>query len=42
VATLSTQLARDAAPAVDTYIAGVCLLITALGMWWWAERTLSW
>jgi anti-sigma factor RsiW len=42
VATLSTQLARDAAPAVDTYIAGVCLLITALAMWWWAERTLSW
>jgi anti-sigma factor RsiW len=41
VATLSTQLARDAAPAVDTYIAGVCLLLTALGMWWWAERTLS-
>jgi anti-sigma factor RsiW len=42
VATLSTQLARDAAPAIDTYIAGVCLLVTALGMWWWAERTLSW
>jgi anti-sigma factor RsiW len=42
VATLSTQLARDAAPSVSTYVAGVCLLITALGMWWWAERTLSW
>jgi anti-sigma factor RsiW len=42
VATLSTQLARDAAPAVNTYIGGVCLLITALAMWWWAERTLSW
>jgi len=36
---VSGQVARDAAPALNTYIAGACLLISALGMWWWAEKT---
>jgi anti-sigma factor RsiW len=34
------QVAREAVPTVSTYIAGVCLLISALGMWWWAEKRL--
>jgi anti-sigma factor RsiW len=41
VLALTAQVAEDAAPAINTYIAGVFLLITALAMWWWAERTLS-
>ena len=32
------QIARQIAPAIDTYIAAAGLLLTALGMWWWAER----
>lgn len=35
---MSTQMARQMAPSLDTYIAAAGLLITALGMWWWAER----
>jgi anti-sigma factor RsiW len=35
---VSTQLARQMAPAINTYIAAAGLLLTALGMWWWAER----
>lgn len=41
VAALTGQIARDAAPSVNTYVAGVFLLLSALGMWWWAERRLS-
>jgi anti-sigma factor RsiW len=40
-ASLTGQLAENAAPTLNTYVAGICLLISALGMWWWAERTLS-
>jgi anti-sigma factor RsiW len=39
--TLSGQLAEQMVPVVDTYIAAAGLLLTALGMWWWAERRVS-
>jgi len=35
------QFARQMVPVVDTYIAAAGLLLTALGMWWWAERRVS-
>ena len=41
VVSLGEQAAHEAAPTLDTYIAAAALLISALGMWWWAERTLS-
>lgn len=41
MSTVGTQVAHDAAPSVNTYIAAAGLLLSALGMWWWAERTLS-
>jgi hypothetical protein len=30
-----------AAPSVATYAGSIGLLISALAMWWWAERRLS-
>ncbi len=39
--TLSSQLGQRMLPVVDTYIAAAGLLLTALGMWWWAERRVS-
>ena len=39
--TLGSQLGRRMLPAVDTYVAAAGLLLTALGMWWWAERRVS-
>jgi anti-sigma factor RsiW len=38
---VSTEMLRTAAPTVNTYIAAAALLLSALGMWWWADRTLS-
>ena len=38
---VSGDVARQASPAVDTYVAAGCLLASALGMWWWAERRMS-
>jgi anti-sigma factor RsiW len=38
ITTVGSQVARDAAPSLNTYIAAACLLVSALGMWWWAER----
>lgn len=32
---------RNAAPQVATYVAAAGLLASALGMWWWAERRLT-
>lgn len=34
-------VAQDAAPSLNTYVAAAALLVSALGMWWWADRTLS-
>jgi anti-sigma factor RsiW len=31
---------QQAAPTLATYVAAACLLASALGMWWWAERRL--
>lgn len=41
LARVSGDVARQASPAVDTYVAAGCLLASALGMWWWAERRMS-
>lgn len=35
---MGAQIARQMAPALNTYIAAAGLLLTFLGMWWWAER----
>ena len=35
------HIAREAAPTVNTYVAAACLLVSAMGMWWWAERKMS-
>ena len=34
----SRQAASEALPALTTYIAAAALLMSALGMWWWADR----
>jgi anti-sigma factor RsiW len=41
MASVRGEVARQAAPSVNTYIAAGGLLASALGMWWWAERRLS-
>jgi anti-sigma factor RsiW len=41
LASLGQQFARTAGPTLNTYVAAVLLLLSALGMWWWAERNLS-
>lgn len=38
---MGSAVARNAAPSFNTYIAAAALLVSALGMWWWADRTLS-
>ncbi len=35
---MGSQIARQMAPAINTYIAAAGLLLSMLGMWWWAER----
>ena len=32
---------RNAAPTVSTYVAAAGLLLSALAMWWWADRTVE-
>ena len=39
--TVGGELAHSAGPTVNTYVAGSGLLLSALGMWWWAERFLA-
>jgi anti-sigma factor RsiW len=34
-------LARHVAPSVPLYAGATALLVTALGIWWWAERELT-
>jgi anti-sigma factor RsiW len=41
IASVRGEVARQAAPSVNTYIAAGGLLAAALGMWWWAERRRS-
>ncbi len=41
LAAVGGQAVAAAAPVLVTYIAAAGLLMTALGMWWWAERRLS-
>ena len=41
IARTAGQTAQQAAPTLLTYIAAVGLLMSTLGMWWWAERRLS-
>ncbi len=41
VASSLAEVAAQAAPAIRTYAAAVGVLMTALLMWWWAERSLS-
>jgi anti-sigma factor RsiW len=38
---VGSTAARTAAPSLNTYIAAAALLVSALGMWWWADRTIS-
>ena len=35
------SLARRVAPSVPLYAGATALLVTALGIWWWAERDLT-
>jgi hypothetical protein len=39
--TASIDLADQALPMLVTYVAAAVLLMSALGMWWWADRRLS-
>jgi len=34
-------VASVAVPTLNTYVAAAALLVSALGMWWWAEKTWS-
>ena len=34
-------LLQRAAPAAPTFLGALALLMTALGVWWWADRTLG-
>ena len=38
LAAVGGQALQTAAPMVLTYIAAAGLLMSALGMWWWADR----
>lgn len=41
IARTAGQTAQQAAPTLLTYVAAAGLLMSTLGMWWWAERRLS-
>ena len=38
---VSGRMFHEAQPVLLTYIAGAALLMSALAMWWWAERRLT-
>ncbi len=38
---LAGDFAKQVAPMVATYVAAFALLVSTLGIWWWAERRLS-
>jgi anti-sigma factor RsiW len=40
VSNLSSQLVRQAAPVMITYVSAAGLLLSVLVMWWWADRRL--
>ncbi len=42
LAQVSGQVASEASRVLLTYVTAAGLLVSALGMWWWAERRLSW
>ena len=37
----NSQVAAQALPVLATYAAAGALLVSVVGMWWWAERRLS-
>ena len=37
LSTIGEEMLRKAAPEMGTYAAAMALLISALGMWWWAD-----
>ena len=39
--TALVTLARRVAPTVPLHAGATALLVTALGIWWWAERELT-
>ena len=41
IAAATARTARQAAPAIATYVAAAGVLMSALLMWWWAERRLT-
>jgi anti-sigma factor RsiW len=41
VSVVTGQAAAQAQPLVATYAAAAGLLVSVMGMWWWAERRLS-
>jgi anti-sigma factor RsiW len=41
LASFSSEAIDHVAPALATYVAAAGLLASALGMWWWADRSLN-
>ena len=41
ISLFSGQVAVQAVPVVTTYAAAAGLLVSVLGMWWWADRRMS-
>ena len=37
--TAGEEMLRRAVPSAGTYIAAMALLMSALGMWWWADAS---
>ena len=37
LSTIGEEMVRRAAPEMGTYAAAMALLVSALGMWWWAD-----